>query len=145
MNITSASARNYTISDASGECAGYDQYYINYDSQNKVNIVEPDASKKYDVVGIASAYNGAKQILLISYTEAGATGVDAVNAAATTVVAEYGTINITTPAAARALVVNVAGQVVVDKAVAAGSTTLNINPGFYIVKVGAKVVKVYVK
>ena len=145
VNITSASARNYTISDASGECAGYDQYYINYDSTNKVNIVEPDASKKYDVVGIASAYNGAKQILLISYTEAGATGVDAVNAAATTVVAEYGTINITTPAAARALVVNVAGQVVVDKAVAAGSTTLNINPGFYIVKVGAKVVKVYVK
>ena len=60
-------------------------------------------------------------------------------------VAEYGTINITTPAAARALVVNVAGQVVVDKAVAAGSTTLSINPGFYIVKVGAKVVKVYVK
>lgn len=145
VNITSASARNYTISDASGECAGYDQYYINYDSQNKVNIVEPDASKKYDVVGIASAYKGAKQILLISYTEVEGSGVDAVNAAATTVVAEYGTINITTPAAARALVVNVAGQVVVDKAVAAGSTTLSINPGFYIVKVGAKVVKVYVK
>lgn len=145
VNITSASARNYTISDASGECAGYDQYYINYDSQNKANIVEPDASKKYDVVGIASAYKGAKQILLISFTEASATGVDAVNAAATTVVAEYGTINITTPAAARALVVNVAGQVVVDKAVAAGSATLSVNPGFYIVKVGAKVVKVYVK
>ncbi|MDD2961146.1 MAG: chitobiase/beta-hexosaminidase C-terminal domain-containing protein [Muribaculaceae bacterium] len=135
LTLVEGKTRNYTIADAAGTFAAYDNY--------KIDMTALEAGAKYDIIGVAGQFNTTKQVNIISFGKSGA--VDGVTAQATTIVANFGTIDINAAEDAQALVVNAAGQIVASKAVTTGANTIAVAPGFYIVKVGATVAKVIVK
>lgn len=109
------------------------------------SVVSPTETGVHDVAGIVSSYNDNLQLFPtdFDYVPSGVNNVE--NDANTTIVANYGNVEINAADANRAYVYNAAGQIVVNKVVAAGANTIDLNPGFYIVKVGAIVAKVIVK
>lgn len=130
-----AKAKNFNVTDATGTLAGYNRF---------TGVTIPTDTKKYDVLGIINQYNATTQIFVIEFSEYnGVNGVDA--DATTSIVPSFGTIDINAAQAAQATVVNAAGQVVAQKMITEGNNTINVAPGFYIVKVGTTVAKVIVK
>lgn len=139
--------KNATISSISGNNATLTvgtetlPLYNRYASANKITY-PTDAETLYAVTGILTNYNGKMQMYPLVFTPmSGVEGVDVENV---TIEAGVGTIYVNANAGV-ATVYNAAGQAVVNQVIAQGENSIAVAPGFYIVKVGAKAVKVLVK
>ncbi len=124
------------LSSGDASLATYNQFNIDYPT---------DLEKTYDVVGFVSVYNSTVQLNVVSFTEASGTGLrDLVNADVI-ITTDYSAIHVNTADNAQITVFNAVGQPIVKTAANAGSTLLQVAPGFYIVKVDNKTTKVLVK
>ena len=68
FTLDEGKTKNYTITDGDATFIAYDQFKANLNASNAV-VITPDASKKYDIVGVTGEFNGTKQFQFISFAE----------------------------------------------------------------------------
>ena len=91
-----------------------------------------------------SVYN-SPQLYPLSFSESTGTGIAGVETATATIVGGFSQVEINAVDNAEVLIVNTLGQAVASKNITAGTTTIGVAPGLYIVKVGQQTTKVVVK
>lgn len=113
--------------------------------RNNFRVIEGtfEASKKWDIIGLVSVYNGTPQIYPISITEA---TLDGVKAAATddnvAIYSSNGKIYINALGGEKIELFSITGQKIAEKIAASGMNVFDAVYEITLVKVGSKVVKV---
>lgn len=136
LTLDEGKTLNYTMTDDKGDIAVYSRFK---------GVEIPQDEKKYDVTAIVNIFDGAIQLFPIDFAEGGSGLVTIESGNSVKVVAGDNAINIETAESAKVLVVNTLGQVVANKEIAAGTNTVNVPAGLYVVRVNNAVTKVIVK
>lgn len=138
LTLDEGKTKNYTMTDDKGTTAVYDRF---------AGVAIPKDGKKYDVTAIVNLFNTTIQLFPIQFTESGASGLEEIEGGnpVAKIVAGNSVINIDVAENAQVLVVNTVGQMVARKSIAAGSNTIEVPAGFYVVKVNDTIAKVVVK
>lgn len=139
VNVSVATTSDVSsITDASGSLNLYSRF---------AGVTIPQDEKKYDITAIVNLRYGAIQLFPTEFVEnTGGSGLVTLESGnSVKVVAGDNAISIETAESAQVLVVNTLGQVVANKEIAAGTNTVNVPAGLYVVRVNNAVTKVIVK
>ena len=129
------------LTDASGSVNAFDQY--------RWELEYPASGTEVDLICAVAVYNSNIQVYPMQFLDASNTpdfgGVEGVVAGNTIVKANADGIVVVAAEAAEVSVYTAAGQLVAAENVAAGETVIGVPAGFYVVKAGNTVAKVFVK
>ena len=133
VTYTAGTGSDGTFTANGSSVASYNQFGI---------TITTEADQLYDVIGIVGVYNNV-QFLPISFSKV--TGLRDMSANDLIITTDYSAIHINSTENAQVTVYNAVGQTVINTPASAGSTMLQVAPGFYVVKVNGKTTKVLVK